>query len=185
MKTQCIRAAILSMLYSTSFTLYANTTSWKIDPAGSKVTFVTEGKGGINAYFNKFRGTASFEPHHIKTLKIDLEIDANSLSAGLKTPFYKGKKGLNVSKYPKLTFTSTRVEQLTEHQYKLHGILNMHGVSKAMAWNMTMAAKDRKNKSMIIYADTQIDRRQWGMNNFNNMIDPMIKLDVRTKLIAN
>ncbi|MCH4246559.1 MAG: YceI family protein [Acinetobacter populi] len=162
------------------FSMQTYAAQWNLDGSKSNVGFTTQGTGGTKANFNKVQGNAVFDPKNIQNTKINLEINASSLSAGIKTPLYKGSNGLNVSKYPKLTFKSTAITALSGNRYKMDGLLTMHGITKPTTWTLNI---NPEGDALTMTASTQIDRTQWGMTHFENLIDETITLNAKTKFV--
>ncbi len=157
-----------------SSTVFAS--EWKLNPSSSKIQFQTSGAGGVNAQFNQLQGQIYYDPKHLEQTKLYLEINASSLSAGFKTPIYKSSKGLDVRKYPKLVFKSTSVTPVNATQLKMQGLLTMHGITKATTWNVYLKPTSQAHSPLTLNGSTIVDRTEWGLNDFENLIDHNILL---------
>jgi polyisoprenoid-binding protein YceI len=154
-------ALALAVLLGTS--AVAADVSYKLDGDNTKITFVGTKPGGKHeGGFKKLGGTATVTDGNLETLKIEVDIETDSLysdndklTGHLKNPDFFGVKD-----NPKATFKTTKVEK-AEKGYKVTGDLTMLGKTKAVTFPATIAEKDGV---LSLAADFKIDRTQWGMN---------------------
>jgi len=89
--------------------------------------------------FTKFDGTFTVDPDAPKNAKVQVTIDPASLESnhGERDKHLRGEDFLNVKKYPKAGFVSTKVEVTGEKTAKVHGDFTLKGVTKPIVLEMT------------------------------------------------
>lgn len=144
------------------------------------ITFVGTKPGGKHeGGFKTLSGVASVPNDDLAALKINLDIDANSLyadnaklTAHLKSPDFFGVKS-----NPKSTFVSTKVEKAGD-EYKITGDLTLVGTTKSI----TIPAQiSLKGDALNLSSKFSIDRTQWGMTYGQGKINDAVSLTVSVK----
>ena len=106
---------------------------YKIDPAHSFVQFRIQhlGYSWLYGRFNTIAGEFSHDPDNPEASQITLEIDTASVDTNHaeRDKHLRNDDFLDVEKYPKATFKSTKYTGSTESG-TLEGVLTLHGVSK-------------------------------------------------------
>jgi polyisoprenoid-binding protein YceI len=128
----------------------------------TKITFVgAKPDGKHDGGFKTLTGTATVTGDDLTTLKVEVEIDMESiytdtekLTAHLKSPDFFG-----VKQNPKSKFVSTKVAK-TDKGYDITGDLTMNGQTKAITFPATIAVA---GGGLKINSEFTIDRTQWGM----------------------
>lgn len=118
-------AAVL--LVGSAWTLSVSLDKLKIQE-GYSIAFKSKDPTGT---FKKMEGSIQFSENDLTNSKFDLSFDVNSISTGNGM---QNKKALTAewfeaSKYPKITFVSTKIEK-SESSYYVTGNLKMKGVTK-------------------------------------------------------
>lgn len=107
---------------------------WKIDPTHSEITFKVKHLvvSTVTGHFDVFQATIESEREDFSDAKITFEADAASINTKnqqrdghLKSPDF-----FDAEKNPKLSFTSTSVKKISDHELRVDGTLTMRGVSK-------------------------------------------------------
>ncbi len=176
-----VRFLILAAALSTGAML-ADTTV-PLTGENCKITFVgTKPSGKHDGGFKKLTGNAKFGAD-LTTLKVDVEIDMNSmftddekLTNHLKSPDF-----FDVKNNPKSKFTVTKVEK-DKDGYKMTGKLDMHGKSK----EITMPAKiTQTGDSLKLESTFKINRFDWdvkyGKGKVDDNVEIKVKLDGKAK----
>ena len=174
-----LSALALAALLGTS--AIAADVTYALTGDNTKITFVgTKPDGKHEGGFKKLTGTATVSDGKLESLKIQTEIDCNSLysdneklTGHLKNPDFFGVKD-----NPKATFKTTKVEK-TDKGYNVTGDLTLLGKTKPVTFPATITEKDGV---LSLTADFKIDRTQWGMNyGAKGQVDK----DVAIKLAVN
>jgi polyisoprenoid-binding protein YceI len=151
-----------------------------ITPENSKVEFVAAKiTRSHNGSFKKFSGTIDLVADHIENSRVSIDIDAASvttdedgLTKHLQTPDF-----FDVAKFPKATFTSTKIEK-SGAAYNVTGNFELHGIKKSISFPATIvAAAD----SVAVNAEFSINRKDFGLV-YPGKADDLIRDGVVIKL---
>lgn len=104
------------------------------DTLHSQVSFSVPVAGGLahlGGRFDKFQVKVNYNPTNLARSSVNASIDVKSLNTGApgRDGHTLGKDGFYASKYPKITFESTRIEKDGKN-FKALGNLSMRGVTK-------------------------------------------------------
>jgi polyisoprenoid-binding protein YceI len=89
-------------------------------------------KVDVEGKFRKFDATIAFDPAKPEATKANFEVDLGSIDVGSDeaTTEAKGKEWLNVSGFPKATFSATSVKSLGGNKFEARGPLAIKGTSQ-------------------------------------------------------
>lgn len=149
-------------------------TSWaadyEIDPSHSSIGFKVKhlAISSVPGKFAEFKGTFSFDPANIESSKADAVITASSVDTGDKKrdDHLRGGDFFDTSKHPVISFKTTKVEKVSDTEFKAHGDLSIHGVTKPAVLDVTFggAVKDPWGKERAAFvATTRINRTDFGL----------------------
>jgi polyisoprenoid-binding protein YceI len=151
----------------------AHAADWNVDTAHSTASFTVKHMmvSTVRGEFGKITGTASWSKPDFSDTKVDMTVDATTIStrepkrdAHLKSPDF-----FDVAKFPTLTFKSKRVEKAKESGHlTLVGDLTIHGVTKEVAFDVTGPSPEMKTPFGTVAvgaeAKTKINRKDFGLN---------------------
>lgn len=158
----------------------ASTETLAITPENSKVEFVAS-KVTRSHYgsFKQFSGTVGLaEKVANSSVKIDIEtasvdVDDPDLTKHLKTPDF-----FDVAKFPKASFSSTKIDAAGGDNYTVTGNFDLHGVKKSISFPATIkVAAD----SVAVDAEFAINRKDFGIV-YAGKADDLIRDQVVIKL---
>ena len=152
-------------------------TKYPLTGDNTKLTFVgTKTKGMHEGGFKKLTGSATVTDGKLETLKIEVDIETDSLySDDTKlTGHLKSADFFGVKDNPKATFKTTKVEK-TDKGYTVTGELTMLGKAKPVTFPVTVTEKDG---TLTLTAEFKIDRTQWGMTYGKGMINDDVTIKV-------
>ena len=147
------------------------TTTWNIDPVHTVAEFkvrhmmITNVKG----HFTGVTGVLTLDEQDITKSHVEASIDAASINTreADRDTHLKSADFLDVEKFPKLTFTSTRVTRAGEGELQVEGDLTIHGVTRNVAFTVegpTQPGKDPWGNTRIGFtATTKINRKDFGL----------------------
>lgn len=153
--------------------------SSKIGWVGSKVT------GKHDGGFGAFKGTVDVAEGLPEKSKVDVEIDANSLTSDQEklTGHLKSADFFDTAGHPKATFTSTKIEKggANGASHTVTGNLTIKGNSKSITFPANVKVE---GDQASVDAEFAINRRDFGLNYAgkpNDLIrdDVVIKLTIR------
>ena len=110
---------------------------WKIDPAHSEVAFKVKHLvvSTVTGRFNRFDASIEASQDDFSDARITFEADIASIDTKneqrdghLKSPDF-----FDAAQFPHMTFESTSVKKLSEHELQVAGNLTMRGVTKEIA----------------------------------------------------
>jgi polyisoprenoid-binding protein YceI len=108
--------------------------TWKIDPAHSEIKFKVKHLvvSTVTGHFANFSAAIEADRDDFSDARITFEADVNSISTNneqrdghLKSPDF-----FDAAKYPKMTFRSKSVTQVSEGEYEVTGDLTIKGVTR-------------------------------------------------------
>ncbi len=157
---------------------FAADAKFALDGENTKVQWVGKKPDGSKheGKFEKLTGTATVAGDDVKTLKLDLTIETESitsddekLTAHLKAPDF-----FSVKQHPKATFKSTKIAE-TDEGYEITGDLTLLGKKKSVTFpaDVTLSADSLKLES-----EFEIDRTKFGMTYGEGKINEKVELKV-------
>lgn len=154
-----------------------------ISPENSKVEFVAaKVTRSHNGSFKQFTGTINLVNNGVEASRVTIDIDTASvvtddegLTKHLKTPDF-----FDVAKYPKATFTSTKIEPNAAGgaTHNVTGNFEAHGVKKSISFPATIQVA---TDSVSVNAEFSINRKDFGIV-YAGKADDLIRDGVVIKL---
>ena len=154
-----------------------------ISPDNSKVEFVAaKVTRSHNGSFKKFTGTIDLVDNKAESSRVSIDIqtssvltDESDLTKHLQTPDF-----FDVAKYPKATFTSTKIEAANAGgaTHNVTGNFELHGIKKSITFPATIqVAPD----SVSVNAEFAINRKDFALL-YPGKADDLIRDGVVIKL---
>ena len=161
----------------------ANAETLPITPENSKVEFVAaKVTRSHNGSFKRFAGSIDIVNNRPEDSRVNIDIEANSvetdepdLTKHLQTPDF-----FDVAKFPKATFTSTKIEPAGSN-YNITGNFDLHGVKKAITFPATIQVSPDR---VTVTAEFSINRKDWNLT-YPGKADDLIRDGVVIKLNVN
>ena len=130
----------------------------KIEFTGSKVT------GKHDGGFKQFSGAIDLAGNKPEDSKVSVEIDMTSVFTDAEdlTEHLKTADFFDVAKYPKSTFTSTKIVPDTAkgaNNYTVTGDFEMHGTKKAITFPATITVND---SAVEVKSEFAVNRKDFG-----------------------
>lgn len=145
--------------------------SWTIDSAHSEVNFTVRHMmiSNVRGRFEKFTGTVDFDEANPANTKVDVQIEAASLSTRepqrdghLRSPDF-----LDAEKYPYLTFKSKRVNVIDTQHAELVGDLTIRDITREVILDVEYSGMSKSpwgTTNAGFTASTRISRKNWNLN---------------------
>ena len=145
--------------------------TYTIDPAHTTVDFKVRHLmvSTVRGEFSGVSGTVVYDPKNPANSTIEATIDATTIATRdpQRDAHLKSADFLDVEKFPKITFTSTKATPAGEGEWKVTGNLTIHGVTKEVilkAEGPTAETKDPWGNIKIgASASTKINRKDFGL----------------------
>jgi len=144
---------------------------WQFDPNHTLVEFVAKHMmiTTVRGRFKGVQGTLILDETDPSNSSVEVDLDAASLYSGVDYRDNHLKSGdfLEVEKYPKITFKSTRVEPAGSDHARVIGNLTIRDVTREVVLDteLTGRAKNPMGQEVVAFdAKTSINRKDFGLN---------------------
>ncbi|HEV7126025.1 MAG TPA: YceI family protein [Ktedonobacterales bacterium] len=121
--------------------------AWQLDKAHTEVGFAVKHMmvSTVRGRFKQFDGTIELDEGRPETSRVDVTIDLASIETGdeKRDGHLRSADFFDVARYPKATFTSTRIEPLGEDHARVFGNLTIHGVTREIPLDVTLEGQGR------------------------------------------
>jgi polyisoprenoid-binding protein YceI len=148
----------------------ADNKTWQIEPNSSTVQFVVRhlGISNIQGDFTKVSGTVVVDDADISKSSVNSTIDASSVDTrvAMRDNDIKSDHFFDVTKFPTITFQSTKIWKTGDGTAKMTGNLTLHGVTKEVTLDVsgpTAPITDRGVLRRGVEATTKISRKDYGI----------------------
>jgi len=115
-------------------------THWKIDPTHSEVNFKVKHLliSTVRGHFNNFEASIEADKENFSDAKIKFEADTNSINTQneQRDAHLKSADFFDAEKHPKLSFVSTSVKKISDHELEVKGNLSIRGITKEVTLNV-------------------------------------------------
>lgn len=161
----------------------ASAVKYTFDQSTSKVTWMgSKVTGKHDGGFAAFKGTVDVVDVAPETSKVDVEIDATSITSDAEklTGHLKSPDFFDVAKFPKATFVSTRIAKGGDKgaTHTVTGTLTIKGIAKTVTFPATIQIA---GDSASVDTEFAINRRDFSLN-YAGMPNDLIRDDVVIKL---
>lgn len=147
------------------------TGSYTIDPAHSRIGFVARHAmvTKVRGSFNDFDGAGYFDAANPANSKMQLSIKAASIDTRHpdRDAHLRSNDFFDMDTYPRITFSSTSVEQAGDVRFRVNGDLTIKGVTRPVTvdFDYTGSAVDPYGNQRIGFEGTTVvNRKDWGVN---------------------
>jgi polyisoprenoid-binding protein YceI len=148
-------------LLTTRFPLFTNFTA---TDAGSSIKFKIKNFGlTVEGGFTGLQGNIIFDPNNLTASTIEATLDANTVNTSNKSRdgHLRKEEYFDVSKYPKIKLTSTKINNSTKADtYMLTGKLTIKNVVKDISFPFTATPK---GSDYLFTGEFKINRRDFGV----------------------
>ena len=148
------------------------TGTWSVDPTHSSLDFVVRHAmvAKVRGRFTDFTGTLFLDEADPTRSTAEVEVQLASVDTGNTQRDEHLRTGdfFEVDRFPTMTFRSTaaEVKDAANGEYVLHGDLTVHGVTKPVAFDITVngtAVDPFGNERIGFEGTTTINRKDWGL----------------------
>ena len=147
------------------------TGTYTIDPAHSRIGFVARHAmvTKVRGNFNEFEGSLRLDTADPGQSSAEISIDVASVDTRQqqRDDHLRNNDFFDAPTYPKITFKSTKVEQVDSENFKVTGDLTIKETTKPVTvdFELTGAAKDPfGNERVGFEGKAVINRTDWGVN---------------------
>ena len=162
--------ATLCLMATLAFPSMAATSQWNIDPAHSTAQFVVTHLelSDVQGTFTGVSGSATIDGDDLSKSNVTASIDVSTLDTGIgmRDDDLKSSNFFDVSKYPAMTFQSTKIVKTGGATARMTGNLTLHGVTKEVTFDVTFVAPpaNQAGTRRNVQATATISRKLFGMS---------------------
>lgn len=145
-------------------------TTWNVDTTHSSIHFSVRHMmfAKVRGRFAGWSGTLQLDLEDLRRSQIQVEIDADSIDTGVadRDNHLRSADFLNVERYPKLAFRSTRIERVGSDRFRIHGDLTLRDVTREVVLEAELGGQAKDpwgNQRVAFTAATTLDRRDFGL----------------------
>lgn len=180
--------AMLVLLFATAAS--APALRFQLDGAHSQVT-ARVGVMGLTsktARFPKMAGGILLSPERLKTINLDVTLDASALVANddTTTKQLRGPKFFDVERHPAVRFAGQRMTMTGPATAWIDGTITARGVSRPTRLNVTFAqppAKATGREPIALTATGTIDRREFGMTSYSLFVGKKVMITIKARMV--
>lgn len=162
--------AFLALLLVTGVGAFAADSTWRIDPAHSRVGFTVTHMmiSEVGGTFKDFSGSLTQKGDDFDGSSVEVTIKAASINTDndARDNHLRSADFFDAAKYPEITFKSTSFVKTGKDTYTLSGNLTMHGVTKPVVMDakLTGTAKNMKGEPLVGFkAATSVNRYDYDL----------------------
>ena len=156
---------------------------WRIDVSRSRIGFVVDSfLFETSGTFERWKGTVTLDREHIEgsSVQVVIQADSNDTGIGKRDEHLRGADFLDTSRFPTMTFSSTRVVRTGDRTFDLEGKLRLHGVTQRLTIGVTierLSGAEARFRGEVV-----LSRTAFGVD-FNSRLNP-ISDEVRVTLVV-
>ncbi len=168
----------------------AGLATYTLDPVHTRVLFAVEHAGFSQALGTVSGGTGTlrFDPDDWTTATLQAEVPLQRLDLGDArwNRATLARNLLDAEAYPQARFTSTRVESLAADRARVHGLLELRGVSREVVLDVRMNALKRHplppfRRTAGFSASTTLSRADFGITAWKSVIGDTVELRIEAE----
>lgn len=169
----------------------------KIDPSHSTVEFAVRHLmiSTVKGRFTNVEGTVVYDEANPanSTVEATVHLDSIHTSEEKRDTHLRSGDFFEIDKYPTATFKSTKVEKVSDDQFKVSGDLTIRDATQPVVLNATVEGTIRDpwgNQKYGVSATTTLNRKDFGLN-WNValeaggvMVGDTVKLNIELELVV-
>lgn len=175
------------LLLCLPLTGYANAPSWKVLPIDSTLTFTaTQNNAPVKGKFTQYDGDIQFDPNDLKSSKVLLNVNTNSVDTPLKdiAETLKTPDWLSTTLFPKATFETVEISKQDDKNYTATGNLTIR--DKTFPALVKFTVMEFSPERALVKGSASFKRTAYGVGqgewaNTNDIKDDVI-IDFNLKL---
>ena len=146
-------------------------TIWNLDASHSEIGFKVKHMmiTNVSGSFGKFDVKAETYGDDFSTAAISFTAETNSITTGSeqRDGHIYSPDFFDVENYPKMEFISSKLEQITNDNYVLHGDLTIKDITKPVKLDVEFGGSGKDpwgNEKVGFTIDGKIKRTEWNLN---------------------
>jgi polyisoprenoid-binding protein YceI len=174
-KTMRVWTTALALLISGGLAS-AETTSYKLDPAHSQVTFqIRHLISKVSGNFRDFSANITADPAKPTTSSVEFTIKTASIDTGIekRDNHLRSADFFDAEKNPEIQFKSEKIVEKAKDEYEVTGPLTMHGVTKPVTLNVKVSGPVKTpwgSETVGFEVKGKVNRKDFGIT-WNTALD--------------
>ncbi len=161
------------------------TGNWIADAGKAKISFTVDGPfGEVHGSFSGLQSEFQFDEKNLPNSSISASIDASTVSSGVglrNTHLRNEEQWLNIAKYPRIHFKSTKIEK-TDAGFSASGTLTLKNVSKPIVIPFTFSSS---GNSGVFKGQFSIKREDYNLGKKGGSVGETIKINIEVPVTSN
>lgn len=186
-----VRSILALALLTAGFAAAAAPVTYTLDPAHTQVLFSWDHLGFSNptGQFDQVTGTLVYDAADPARSSVQVSISAKSLDTHVPALDRALQKAdfLDTSKYPVITFVSSKVTVLGKNSLKVVGDLDVHGVTQPVTLDVTLNKSGMypmiNAPALGFAASTSFDRSAFGVGGGVPMVGDALQVRISAEAI--
>ena len=144
--------------------------TWTIDTAHTEIGFKVKHLvvSTASGKFTQFEGTFETENDDFAAGKLNFSADIDSIHTGneQRDGHLKSADFFDAEKFPKMTFTSTKIEKTSDADFRITGDLTLKGVTKPVVLNVEYGGIEKSLYGQTVAGfevTAKINRQDFGL----------------------
>ena len=161
------------------------TGNWNADASKAKIAFSLDGPfGEVHGSFTGLISEFQFDEKDLSKSSITASIDAATVNSGVglrNTHLRNEEQWLNIAKYPRIHFKSTKIEK-TDAGFSASGTLTLKNVSKPIVIPFTFSSS---GNSGVFKGQFSIKREDYNLGKKGGSVGETIKINIEVPVTSN
>lgn len=144
--------------------------TWNVDASHTTVSFVVRHMmvSKVRGDFSDIEGKIEGDPENLENVKVSFRIGVDSISTNNedRDNHLRSADFFDVENHPNMTFESTKIEKVSDNEYKLTGNLTIRGTTKETTFDVEYLGKGKNPWGVEVVgfeANTTISRKEFGL----------------------
>jgi polyisoprenoid-binding protein YceI len=177
--------AVATMLLASSV---ASAASYKFDPTHTQVRFDWIHTAGVtlSGFFTKYDGKIDLNFADPVKSSVDVTLDVSGLWTGVPKfdDHLKNPDFFDATKFPTITFKSTKAVKTSATTGKLTGNLTVKGVTKPITFDVVATSKFEKVERIGFMATAKVKRSDLGLGLYAPAVPDEVTIVIATEVLA-
>ena len=136
--------------------------------------------------FKQWQGTVQVDDADESRSSVTVKVSTASIDVldSQQTAMLKDSDFFDVARFPEMTYSSKRIERLSESAYKVDGEVTLRGITRPMALDVSVTERKPNAPAGAVYARFKaagkLKRSEFGMVKFIDLVGDTVDFSIRT-----
>lgn len=173
-----------------STTIVSAAETYRFDKAHTEIRFSWShfGLTTMSARILEYDGALHYDKNAPERSKLDVKLHADSLWTSSKEVSHQlqGADFFDAANYPEITFTTTKVEKISDTTAKIYGNLTVKDITKPVILRATLHFEghrpDAGRQSLGVSARTILKRSDFNIDKYAPVISDEVEITIETEM---